>query len=182
MRRCPEAATAASTRSMVEKGTHLGSMKSKGKQVRAKCLAVILLAGLLAFAAHAQQSGTPPKPAGNGSSPSPAAGTAGNPAPVASSDEVVLKVGVTQVTRSELESIVPARPSGAGPKLSSEGRRHVAETFVRMMLLSQQAVNDHLDASPELRFKLEMQRARMLAQAELDKMRSQIQVSPDEVA
>jgi PPIC-type PPIASE domain len=51
-----------------------------------------------------------------------------------------------------------------------------------MMLLSQQAVNDHLDASPELRFKLEMQRIRMLAQAELDKMRSQIQVSPDEVA
>lgn len=157
-------------------------MKNKGKQFRAKCLAVTLLVGLLVFAARAQQSETPAKPGGNGSSPLSAAGTAGNPTAVASSDEVVLKVGDSQVTRSELESAVAAQPSGGGQKLSTEGRRHLAEMYVKVILLSQQAVSDHLDTSPELRVRLEMQRARMLAQAEYDKMRIQVQVSPDEVA
>ena len=156
-------------------------MKNKGKQFGAKCLRATLLASLLAFAARAQQSGTPAKPGGNGSSPLPS-GAAGNPTAVASSDEVVLKVGDTRVTRSELESAVPVRPSGGGQKLSAEGRRQLAEMYVKVILLSQQAVSDHLDTSPELRVRLEMQRDRMLAQAEYDKMRGQIQVSPGEVA
>ncbi len=155
-------------------------MKNRGKQFLAKYPAVSLLAILLTFAAHAQQSETSPKPAGNASSPLPAAGTASNPAAAAPSEEVVLKVGATQVTPAEIESLFTERPSGGGQKLNAEGRRHLGELYVRMVLLSQQAVNEHLDTSPALRRQLEMQRLKTLAQAEYDKMRGQIQVSPGE--
>jgi hypothetical protein len=50
-----------------------------------------------------------------------------------------------------------------------------------MVLLAQQAENDHLDASPAIRLRLETERIKTLAQAEFDKMRNQIQVSPDEI-
>lgn len=156
-------------------------MGNHKKQTLTKYLTVVLLAILVSLAAGAQQSGGPSKISGTGSPSSPSAANAGNAAVPASSQKVVLKVGDLQVTQSDMESIAPMRPSGSGHALSAEGRRHLAEMLVRWMALSQQAVNDHLDASPDLRFKIEMQRMRMLGQAELDKMKGQIQVSPDEI-
>lgn len=144
-------------------------------------LAIALLACLVGLAAGAQQPGTPPKSPEKTQSSSPSAGGEGNPSTPASSPKVVLKVGGTQITQSELESVVPMRASGAGLMLAPVGRRKVADGLMRIIALSQQAVNDHLDASPELRFKLEMQRMQTLAQAELDKMRSQIQVTADDI-
>jgi len=156
-------------------------MKSRSKYARVKRLAVALGVSLLALGAGAQQSGTTSKPGGNGSSSLPAASAAGNPPATEPSSKVVLKIGATPVTQSEIESLVSERPSGAGMKLNAEARRHMAEAYVRVLLLSQQAVNDHLDASPPIRLRLEMERIRTLAQAEFDKMRNQIQVSPDEI-
>lgn len=156
-------------------------MKNSNQQARAVPLIIGLLACLVGLAAGAQQSGTSPKaPAKTpSSSSSPGAGTA-NPSTPAS-PKVVLKIGDTQITQSDLESMVPMRPSGEGHILTADARRRMAEALVRIIALSQQAVNDHLEASPDLRFKLEMQRFRTLAQAELDKMKSQIQITPDEI-
>jgi hypothetical protein len=156
-------------------------MRNHQKQTLTKYLTVVLVASFISLAAGAQQSAGPSKISGATPSASPAAATAANPAVPASSAKVVLKVGDLQITQSDMESIVPMRPSGGGHALSPDARRHVAEALVRMMALSQQAVNDHLDASPELHLKLEMQRIRMLGQAELDKMKSQIQITPDEI-
>lgn len=158
-----------------------GSMENRKKRVHA--LAAGLMASLLTVAAGAQQSGTAAKPAATGSSPSPVAGTTGNGAAAASpGDAVVMKVGASQLTQSEIESLFSLRASAGRQKLNAEARRHLAESYVRIFVLSQQAMNDHLDTSPALRFRIEMQRATMLAQAEYDKMRNQIQVSPEEVA
>ena len=143
-------------------------MKNKNQQTQRPRLAVSLLACLVSLVAGAQQTGTPGREA------------AGNPSPPALSPGVVLKVGDTQITKSDIESLVPMRPSGAGHGLSADARGRMAEQIVRMIVLSAQAENDHLDQSPDLRFKLEIQRIRTLAQAELDKVRSQIQVTPDE--
>ena len=143
-------------------------MKNRNQQTWGLRLAVSVLACLVSLVAGAQQTGTP------------GAEAAGNPSSSASSPGVVLKVGDTQITKSDIESMVPMRPSGGGHGLSADARRRMAEQIVRMIVLSEQAENDHLDQSPDLRFKLEIQRIRTLAQAELDKVRSQIQITPDE--
>jgi parvulin-like peptidyl-prolyl isomerase len=164
----------------IKEGHTASPMRKKNTQVRGKCLTVVLLTSLLTCIALAQRTGTPLKSAGKEASPLLAAPAAGSPAAATSTDEVVLKVGATQVTQSQIESLVTVQPSGK-QKLNAEGRRHMAEMYVRVLLLSQQAENDHLETSPELRSRLEMLRNRMLAQAEYDKMRGQIQVDPDEV-
>lgn len=152
----------------------------QNKNVWATCLSMILLTGF-PTAARAQQSGTPPKPTQSAPSPSTSAGTAASPGSAAPSRKVVLKVGATQVTESEVESLIAELAPGHGHGVTAEGRRHIAELYVRMLLLSQQAMNDHLDLTPTLHAQLELQRAKLLAQAEYDKMRSAVKVSQEEV-
>lgn len=149
----------------------------KKKNICGTCLAFILLA----YGAGAQQSGTPPKPAEGGSSPPTGTGTAATSHGAESSQKVVLKVGTTQVTQAEIEAFTSELGRAAAGSLPPEGRQHIAELYVRMVLLSRQALNDHLDSSPALRSRLELQRTRMLAQAEYDKMRSEGKVGPEEV-
>jgi hypothetical protein len=140
-------------------------------------LAIILLAP----GAWAQQSGAPPKPAEGGASPPTSTGTTAIPHGAESSQKVVLKVGATQVSQAEIEALISELARAAAGSLPPEGRQRIAELYVRMILLSRQALNDHLDSSPALRSRLELQRTRMLAQAEYDKMRSESKVGPDEV-
>lgn len=153
----------------------------KSKNVWATCLAIIFLTGFWTSAALAQQSGTPPKPLEDGSSPSTSTRAAETPGSAAPSRKVVLKVGTTQVTQSEVESLISELSPRTGQGATAEGRRHIGEAYVRMALLSQQALHDHLDSSPTLRSRLELQRTKILAQAEYEKMRSEVKVSPDEV-
>jgi hypothetical protein len=51
-----------------------------------------------------------------------------------------------------------------------------------MLLLSQRAMNEHLDASPDVRMQLQIQRAETLAQAEYQKMASEVKVTKEEVS
>jgi len=142
-------------------------------------MGIILLASVLPCTMTAQQSETPSKPASNGA---PAVFKAGN-AKTAPSDEVVLTIGTIQVTKSEIESMLGEQPSPSTKRaVNAAGRQRLVESYVRMILLSQQAANDHLDSSPAMRRRLEMQRARLLAAAEFDKMRSEIKVSPEDIA
>ena len=155
-------------------------MKSRSRYARAKHLAINLLLVILpALLCAAQQPGNAPNPKGNQSSSQPAADAGRNPA-AESSAKVVLKIADKPVTPSEIDALIE-KPSGTVQKLNADGRRHLAEAYVRLLLLSQLAENEHLDATPAVRVRLETERIRTLAQAEFDKMRSQIQVSPDEI-
>src|SRR5215475_14166503 len=127
----------------------MSPMRSVNIQIRGTSLTVLLVS-LLALSVYAQHSETPSKSAGGKASPFTGSSAAGSLSS-ASSDEVVLKVGKVQVTQSEIESVVSMRPSGGKPILNPEARRHMAEAYVRMLVLSQQALTDHLDATPELR-------------------------------
>lgn len=157
-------------------------MKSRSTSLWPRWIGVTLLAGFLASPAGAQQSATPPNLAGNGPAASSNAGTPATPAAAVSSEDVVLKVGTAKVTRAELEALVSELPAVTTRHgLTAESRRSMGEAYVRLVLLSQQAVNDHLDSSPVLRLRLELQRTKILAQAEYDKMRDEAKVSPEEV-
>lgn len=151
-------------------------MTSGNERLWAKYIWFFLLAALLPCLAAGQTAPTS-KPVGTGSP------SVSDPQTSVAPDPVVLKIGATQITRSEMEALfgeLPA-PSTKG-ELSPEGRTHLAELYVRIVLLSQQAVNDHLDTSPAMRHRLEMQRARLLAQVEYDKMRGAAEVAAEEIA
>jgi len=150
----------------------------KSKNVCGTCVAIILLA----CGAGAQQSGTPPKPAEAGSSPPASTGTAATPPAAASSQKVVLKVGATQVTQSEIDALVSRLGTRAKVIVATQGRRPLGEEYVKMLLLSRRALDEHLDSSPALRLQLELERAETLAEAEYEKMASEAKASPEEVS
>lgn len=154
----------------------------KDKHVCTVYLAVISLTAFLAPGAEGQQSATAPKPAETGAPAAPGTGTGANSQTTASSQKVVLKVGTTQVTESEIDSLVSKLGPRARTIVAKEGRRPVGDEYVKMLLLSKQAIDEHLDSSPAVRSQLELQRAQTLAEAQYQKMASQVQVSQEEVS
>jgi hypothetical protein len=121
------------------------------------CLVIITLTGFLASSTGAQQSAKPPKPTEGAELPAASAGTAATSHPAASSQDVVLKVGTTRVTESEIDALVSKLGRRASAIVATEGRRPVAEEYVTMLVLSQQAMDEHLDSSPDLRWQLDLQ-------------------------
>jgi hypothetical protein len=95
---------------------------------------------------------------------------------------VVLKVGATQVTESEIDALVSKLGTQAKAIVATQGRKPVGEQYLKMLLLSQRASDEHLDSTPAIRSRLELQRAETLAEAEYQKMSSEVQVSPEEVS
>lgn len=145
-----------------------------------KCGTIVVFVVSMALMLSAQQSGNSAIAANHSVS---SANVPGNPAATTSSpDPVVLKVGATEVTQSEIESFFSDAPGLRKLRLNSTARQHMADLYLRMLLLSQMAVREHVDESPALKHRLELQREKMLAQAEYDKMRGQFQVSREEVS
>lgn len=71
----------------------------------------------------------------------------------AGTDRVILKLGDVQVTESEFESRIAAiEPQGAPDKdsVTEKERRKLGDDYASVLMLSQQAVANHLDSSPTL--------------------------------
>ena len=150
----------------------------RNKNTWRTCLAIIVLAS----GAGSQQSATPPKTAEAGLPTAASAETTATPPEVASSQKVVLRVGATQVTQSQIDALVSKMDTRAKAIVAAQGRRPVGEQYVKMLLLSQRALDDHLDSSPALRSELELQQSQTLAQWEYQKMVGEVQVSQEEVS
>ena len=133
---------------------------------------------VLALGVSAQQSVAPPNASAGASSPAASAQT---PA-AASAQKVVLKVGSDQLTQSEIDALIAKLDPKAKVVVATQGRRPVAEEYIRTFVLSQRALAEHLDASPDLRMQLELQRAQTLARAEYQKMASEVQITQEEVS
>ena len=154
----------------------------KNKSVRTTCLSTMFLIIVLACAAGAQQSQAPPKPVqGAVPPPSTSVGTPATPGAPAS-EKIVLKVGATQVTQAQIQLVISALSPRAKQVVAAQGLRAVAEEYVKMLLLFQRALEEHLDASPALSSQLELQRAQTLAEAEYQKMSSEAKASQEEIS
>ena len=138
------------------------------------CLAMIVSAG----GASGQQSATPPKTI---ETKSFSAASGDTPA-ADSAQKVVLKVGSAQITESEIDAVVSHLGVRAKTIVSVQGLRPVAEEYTKMLLLSQRASDERLDLKPDIRFQLELQRVETLAQAEYDKMASEVQITQEEMS
>ena len=149
--------------------------------IRTRIALCLLLAGVLAGLGHAQESHSPSAAT---ASTSPAV----KKAPPAT-ERVILKVGNTQVTQADFEAhISDIEPQGdadaeqEGPADKDKDRRKLGNDYASVLILSQQAVAEHLDSSPEVSRKLAIDRIQILSDAEFAGLLRQTQPTPEEIS
>jgi parvulin-like peptidyl-prolyl isomerase len=103
----------------------------------------------------------------------------------AGSDSVVLKVGNLRVTREEFESRIKAiEGQGGDPDKeggSAKSRRRLGDDYASVLMLSQQAVANHLESSPEVAQQLAIVRMQALSDAEFAALMRQANPTFEEV-
>ena len=151
--------------------------------IRAGIAPYLILAGILVALSHAQAPSIPNPATASGSSSS-------TPVKNAGADRVILKVGNIQVTQAEFESGVgqiepqadPDKEGSVKDKGDDKDRRKLGDDYASVLMLSQQAVASHLDASPEVSRQLAIDRIQILSDAEFASLMSKAQPTFEEIS
>lgn len=100
-----------------------------------------------------------------------------------SADRVIMKVGKTRVTEKEFEAnIGDLEPKGDPDKGAAEkDRRRLGSDYASVLMLSQEALADHLEDSPEVRHQLAVARLQILSDAQFARLLSKTEATPEEV-
>jgi hypothetical protein len=147
--------------------------------IRARIVACLILAGFLAALGHAQAPPSSSPAASSRSSAAISTSSANAPSPT---ERVVIKVGGRQITQAEFESRVNdiEPPQGEeGP--SDKDRRKLGDDYASVLMLSQQAVANHLDSSPEISRQLAVARMQVLSDAEFASLMRQADPTTEEI-
>lgn len=139
----------------------------------------LLVGALSAFVCFAQSSPAAPaagKPAAKGAAQNHTSAEASSP------QKVVLKVGNASVTRADVDFLIGSLSPQVQRAIASHGRKPVGDEYAMMVLLSQKAHNDRLDANPDFQRRIALDRLQLLAQEEYRKMEEAVQVTPDEIS
>lgn len=151
-------------------------MKNHAERIAKLTVLGLFLAGFLASPSYAQETRQVPPTSTGASAAAPAKSAASSP------DKVVLKVGKEQVTQADFEALM----SGLGPQMNQpgnpQGRRRIGDQYSMLLVLSQQALNDHLETSPDFLHKMMFQRLQLLANAEYANLTHLAQPKPEEVS
>jgi hypothetical protein len=148
--------------------------------------ALILFVFVGTLPASAQQPASNPtgQPSGqvaNGPPSSPAT-MPPPPATAATPNKTVLKVGTQSVTQADMDFLIHNLDPQTRRALAQQGLRVLADRYVLMLVLAQEAASKHLDESADFRRELAAQRDRMLAQAEFQNLTQQVKVTPEEIS
>jgi len=137
------------------------------------------MAALVATICYAQNSPNT-KPATSSGSSTPTA----EKKAVSPGERVVLRVGNAQITEAEFEARIEDIEGQADADRegsTQKDRRRLGDDYVSVLMLSQQAVENHLDATPEVIRKLEVDRIQILSDAEFARLMKQSKPTSDEV-
>jgi len=126
--------------------------------------ALAILCVTLAALGYAQQP----------SDPSPAT-SAAPPA-----ERVVIKVGDAQITQAQFETMVSDLEAQQGP--ADLTRQAIGSNYAQLLMLSQQAMANHLDSSPEVVRQLALDRKQILSNAEFARLKAQAKPTPEEIS
>ncbi len=135
-------------------------------------LLAVTMSALVCFA----QTSPAAKPADKAASQGAAAAAESTP------QKVVLKVGDAKVTRSDVDYLIGSLSPQVRQAVATRGRKPVGDEYAMMLLLSQKAHDEHLDAVPDVQQKIALEKLQILAQEEYQKLAEGIQVSPDEIS
>ncbi|MEJ2008166.1 MAG: peptidyl-prolyl cis-trans isomerase [Acidobacteriota bacterium] len=138
-----------------------------------------LLGGTLSALVCFAQTSPASHPAGKSAAQSSSATAS---AQAASPEKVVLKVGETNVTKADIDYLIGSLNPQVQKAVALRGRKPVGDEYAMMLLLSQKAQSEKLDASPEFQRKLALEKLQLLAQEEYRHMAESIKVSPDEIS
>jgi len=135
-------------------------------------LVAVAMSALVCFAQTSPAAKSASKPASQGA----AAATESTP------QKVVLKVGDTKVTQSDVDYLIGSLNPQVRQTVAARGRKPVGDEYAMMLLLSQKAHDEHLDAEPDVQQKIALEKLQILAQEEYQKLAEGIQISPDEIS
>ena len=102
-----------------------------------------------------------------------------------SADRIILKVGGVPVSQAEFESMIGEfEPQGDADKPGAEdkNRRTLGDDYASVLMLSQQAVANHLDNTPEIRRQLTVDRMQILSDAQFASLMRQAKPSAEEIS
>lgn len=99
-------------------------------------------------------------------------------------DRVVLKVGDVSVTEAEFEAMIGDIESKDDPDKpgADKQRRDMGDDYASVLMLSQQAIAEHLDADPEIRRKLAVYRLQVLSDAQFANLLKQAKPTAEEIS
>ena len=102
---------------------------------------------------------------------------------------MVLRVGNQQVTQAEFESRIgefetQENEGGEGEKEEKDDkdRRSLGDDYASVLMLSQRAVANHLDQTPEVARQLAVDRLQILSDAEFNRLLSEAKPTPEEIS
>jgi len=148
--------------------------------IRSRITLCLLLASVLSVVSLAQASGGP-----SADSSANAASKAGTN-DAAADDRVIIKVGNTQVTEADFEARIKSvegekKEDENEQDLTEKGRRTMGDDYASVLMLSQQAVANHLDSTPEVSHELAIARLQVLSDAEFDLIKRQAEPKPEDI-
>jgi PPIC-type PPIASE domain len=152
-------------------------MKISFARPASMALKTILTLALSAVVCFSQNSPGKAGATHKSSSPTPAASKS-----VSSAQKVVLTVGNFKVTKEEMDFLFNSLSPQVRQAVATHGFSALGQEYALMLLLSQKALDDHLDASPDFRREIDLKKHQMLAQAEYRNLESQLKITPDEVS
>jgi hypothetical protein len=122
----------------------------------------------LAFAGEGQS-----QPASGNASPTTTSPAKADP------NKVILKVGTQQITEAAFEQYVADLEATQGP--ADLSRKALADNYSSMLMLSQQAVANSLDQSPEVVRQLAIDRMQILSNAEFASLKKAATPTPEQI-
>ena len=134
----------------------------------------LLIAGLLVGVGYGQ---TPGGQAPAGPTPSVAAATQSS-----SPDKIVIKVGDESVTQGEVDGFIQTLSPQIQRSLATQGRRSLGDEYALMLVLSQDALKHHLDATPVFNQNLALRRRQLLATTDYQEIVRQSVVTAEETS
>jgi peptidyl-prolyl cis-trans isomerase C len=134
------------------------------------------LSALLCFAQSSPAAHAAGKSAAQGATEGQASAESSSP------EKVVLKVGDTKVTQADVDYLIDSLSPQVQKAVAAHGRRPLGDEYAMMVLLSQKAQSEHLDASPDFQRRIALEKLQLMAQEEYREIADGIQVSPDEIS
>jgi hypothetical protein len=104
---------------------------------------------------------------------------------VSPGERVILKVGDLQVTQAEFEASIGDIEPQADPDKEGEvekDRRRMGDDYASVLMLSHQAVANHLDSTPEVKRQLMIDRLQILSDAQFASLLRQCAPTADEIS
>lgn len=147
------------------------------RDVRAliRVVIVFLFAASLSVADCVAQA-APSGPSEASSSAAPGVANADQPA----AQRVILKVGDLQITQEQFETYIGDLEAQQGP--ADLSRKKLGDNYASLLMLSRQAVANHLDSSPAVVRQLAIDRTQILSNAEFTRLKAEAKPTPAQIS